>query len=71
VWLTCVGLKHSLCLFTLVAHAAVLSLGWDEGVLKMSLGEKAILHITSDYGYGSQGAGGVIVRSHPVCYRHK
>ena len=34
--------------------------GWDEGVMKMSLGEKAILHITSDYGYGSQGAGGVI-----------
>lgn len=34
--------------------------GWDEGVMEMSLGEKAILHITSDYGYGSQGAGGVI-----------
>jgi len=26
----------------------------------MSLGEKAILHITSDYGYGAEGAGGVI-----------
>lgn len=26
----------------------------------MSLGEKAMLHITSDYGYGSRGAGGVI-----------
>ena len=26
----------------------------------MSLGEKAKLNITSDYGYGSQGAGGVI-----------
>jgi len=34
--------------------------GWDEGVIQMSLGEKAILHITSDYGYGAQGAGGVI-----------
>ena len=34
--------------------------GWDEGVMKMSLGEKAVLHITSDYGYGTQGAGGVI-----------
>jgi len=34
--------------------------GWDEGVMKMSLGEKAVLNITSDYGYGSQGAGGVI-----------
>lgn len=26
----------------------------------MSLGEKAVLHISSDDGYGSQGAGGVI-----------
>jgi FK506-binding protein 1 len=34
--------------------------GWDEGVLQMSLGEKAMLRISSDYGYGSRGAGGVI-----------
>mmetsp|Transcript_39076 Transcript_39076/g.72179 ORF Transcript_39076/g.72179 Transcript_39076/m.72179 type:complete len:110 (-) Transcript_39076:408-737(-) len=34
--------------------------GWDEGVMTMSLGEKAMLHITSDYGYGPRGAGGVI-----------
>jgi hypothetical protein len=34
--------------------------GWDEGVMKMSIGEKAVLHITSDYGYGARGAGGVI-----------
>lgn len=34
--------------------------GWDEGVIQMSLGEKARLHITSDYGYGASGAGGVI-----------
>jgi FK506-binding protein 1 len=26
----------------------------------MSLGEKAMLHISSDYGYGARGAGGVI-----------
>lgn len=26
----------------------------------MSLGEKAMLRITSDYGYGARGAGGVI-----------
>jgi FK506-binding protein 1 len=26
----------------------------------MSLGESAILHITSDFGYGARGAGGVI-----------
>ena len=34
--------------------------GWDEGVAQMSLGEKAMLRITSDYGYGPRGAGGVI-----------
>lgn len=34
--------------------------GWDEGVMQISLGEIAVLHITSDYGYGSAGAGGVI-----------
>lgn len=34
--------------------------GWDEGVAQMSVGEKAMLHITSDYGYGARGAGGVI-----------
>mmetsp|Transcript_102498 Transcript_102498/g.320462 ORF Transcript_102498/g.320462 Transcript_102498/m.320462 type:complete len:110 (+) Transcript_102498:106-435(+) len=34
--------------------------GWDEGVPQMSLGEKAILRMTSDFGYGAAGAGGVI-----------
>ncbi|BGP00124.1 FK506 binding protein proline rotamase rapamycin-binding protein [Rhodotorula toruloides] len=34
--------------------------GWDEGVPQLSLGQKAKLHITSDYGYGARGAGGVI-----------
>jgi FK506-binding protein 1 len=34
--------------------------GWDEGVIKMSLGEKAVLRITSDYGYGAEGAPGAI-----------
>lgn len=34
--------------------------GWDVGVIKMSLGEKSVLTLTSDFGYGSRGAGGVI-----------
>jgi FK506-binding protein 1 len=34
--------------------------GWDEGVMLMSLGEKAILHISSDFGYGSRGVQGYI-----------
>jgi FK506-binding protein 1 len=34
--------------------------GWDEGVAQMSLGEKAVLTCSPDYGYGARGAGGVI-----------
>ncbi|GKZ21402.1 FK506-binding protein 1A [Aspergillus brasiliensis] len=34
--------------------------GWDEAVPQMSVGEKAILTITPDYGYGSQGFPGLI-----------
>ncbi|VDK31866.1 unnamed protein product [Taenia asiatica] len=34
--------------------------GWDEGVAKMSLGERSKLTISPDYGYGSTGAAGVI-----------
>lgn len=34
--------------------------GWDEGVPQMSVGQKAVLTMTSDYGYGSQGFPGRI-----------
>lgn len=34
--------------------------GWDEGVMQMSLGERATLRIPSAKGYGARGAGGVI-----------
>ena len=34
--------------------------GWDDGVMKLSLGEKAKLDISPDFGYGASGAGGVI-----------
>ena len=34
--------------------------GWDEGVMKMSLGEKAVLLISSDYAYGANGHGRAI-----------
>jgi FKBP-type peptidyl-prolyl cis-trans isomerase len=34
--------------------------GWDEGVAKMSKGERSTLTISPDYGYGAAGAGGVI-----------
>ena len=34
--------------------------GWDEGVAKMSVGERAKLTVSPDYGYGEKGAAGVI-----------
>ncbi|KAJ7210066.1 peptidyl-prolyl cis-trans isomerase [Mycena pura] len=34
--------------------------GWDEGVQQMSLGTKAVLTITPDYGYGKDGFPGRI-----------
>mmetsp|Transcript_5250 Transcript_5250/g.17032 ORF Transcript_5250/g.17032 Transcript_5250/m.17032 type:complete len:245 (-) Transcript_5250:35-769(-) len=34
--------------------------GWDEGVMQMSLGERAVLKVPAAKGYGAQGAGGVI-----------
>ncbi|SPO05867.1 probable peptidylprolyl isomerase (FK506-binding protein homolog) [Cephalotrichum gorgonifer] len=34
--------------------------GWDEGVTQMKVGEKALLDITSDYGYGARGFTGHI-----------
>jgi len=34
--------------------------GWDEGVAKMSVGERAILTCSPDYAYGSKGHPGVI-----------
>ena len=35
----------------------------------MSLGEEAILTITSDYGYGARGAGGVIPPNADLVFR--
>ena len=34
--------------------------GWDEGVAKMSVGERAILTCSPDYAYGEKGYPGVI-----------
>ena len=34
--------------------------GWDEGVMKMSVGQRASLYIPADKGYGASGAGEVI-----------
>merc|ERR1719356_347975 len=32
--------------------------GWDEGVMRMSLGERGILHVPAAQAYGTAGAGG-------------
>ena len=34
--------------------------GWDEGVMEMSIGQRAMIYIPSGLGYGANGAGGVI-----------
>ncbi|CAG5125696.1 unnamed protein product [Candidula unifasciata] len=34
--------------------------GWDEGFTQLCKGEKAKLTITPDYGYGKEGAGGIV-----------
>lgn len=34
--------------------------GWDEGLTKMSVGERAILKISPDMGYGARGIPGAI-----------
>lgn len=34
--------------------------GWDLGVAELSVGEKGVLTISPEYGYGAQGAGNVI-----------
>ena len=46
--------------FTFTIGVGQVIQGWDEGVIQMSLGEKAALHIPSAMGYGERGAGGDI-----------
>lgn len=46
--------------FTFQIGAGQVIRGWDEGVAKLSKGEKARLTISPDYAYGDSGVGGVI-----------
>ena len=42
--------------------------GWDEGVIQMSLGQRATLKIPSDMGYGAAGAGADIPPNSDLCF---
>jgi len=46
--------------FTFTIGVGQVIKGWDEGVMQMKLNETAKLEISPDYGYGAEGAGGVI-----------
>lgn len=45
--------------FTFVLGAGQVIAGWDVGIAKLSLGERALLHIPSELAYGSRGFGGI------------
>lgn len=42
--------------------------GWDEGMMKMSLGERAILKVPAEKGYGAAGAAGGKIPPHADLY---
>jgi len=46
--------------FTFTIGTGQVIAGWDEGVIKLSLGERAILKIPADMGYAARGVPGVI-----------
>lgn len=42
--------------------------GWDEGVAKLSKGERAKMTISPDYGYGAKGVPGAIPANATLCF---
>jgi FK506-binding protein 1 len=45
--------------FTFTVGVGEVITGWDQGIVTMSLGERAMLHVPSYKGYGSSGAGAI------------
>ena len=54
------GLAKTLERFQFPLGAGRVIKGWDEGVAGMLIGEKRVLTIPPEMGYGERGAGGVI-----------
>jgi FK506-binding protein 1 len=50
--------------FTFTVGKEEVIAGWDQGIPKLSLGEKAVLTISSDLAYGAAGAGGGKIPPH-------
>jgi len=47
--------------FVFVLGAGLVIQGWEEGIARLSLGERAVIHVPSELAYGAKGAGrGVI-----------
>lgn len=46
--------------FKFVVGAGLVIRGWEVGIMKLSLGERATVYVPAELGYGSSGAGGVI-----------
>ena len=46
--------------FTFTIGVGQVIAGWDEGVMQLSLGQRATLRISSEMGYVARGAGGTI-----------
>ncbi|CAE8605256.1 unnamed protein product [Polarella glacialis] len=43
--------------FTIGAEPSEVIRGWEEGILQLSIGERALLRISSDFAYGEKGYG--------------
>ncbi len=55
--------------FTFTLGVGQVIKGWDEGVAKLSKGERALVYCPPDYGYGSQNVGnGLIPANSTLCF---
>jgi len=50
-----------------IGHGEVIK-GWDVGVAQMTVGEKAVLYVSSEFAYGNRGAGNAIPPNSPLIF---